>query len=257
MAVPAEDIDEIVADLPSRDRDPDRWALLSAAYEQLTSGVDEVDFHTDTDPWFAAHLFVAAVPYTLALHEGWGVDGDVSWATLAGIGRTIGIHRQLHGTGGVHFPAWFVRHIRGQIFRVGYLEYLRGAEALDLHIPEDRPMTPAAIDDSFVRARAFFARHFPDDDSGRGTCTSWLLDPQLAEYLPEDSNIVRFQRRFRLEPGVAHPGNASVMEFVFRRVAPDLDELPQDTTLQRAVVAHMRDGREWKVRRGWCEISAG
>ena len=61
-------------------------------------------------------------------------------------------------------------------------------------------MTAEACDASFAWAPRFFARHFPEDDYRVATCGSWLLDEQLAEYLPETSNIVQFQRRFRLVP---------------------------------------------------------
>jgi hypothetical protein len=33
-----------------------------------------------------------------------------------------------------------------------------------------------------------------------------------------------------------------------------LDELPQDTTLQRAVVTHLRNGKRWQVRSGWIDL---
>jgi hypothetical protein len=66
--------------------------------------------------------------------------------------------------------------------------------------PRGGPMTPEAVTASLDEARAFFPRHFPDERYTTFSCGSWLLDPRLLEYLPEDSNIVRFQQRFELEP---------------------------------------------------------
>jgi hypothetical protein len=49
-------------------------------------------------------------------------------------------------------------------------------------------------------------------------------------------------------------GDRAVFEFVFRRVRPSLDELPQRTTLERAVVTHLRSGRHWQSRLGWIAL---
>jgi hypothetical protein len=45
-----------------------------------------------------------------------------------------------------------------------------------------------------------------------------------------------------------------LLSFVFHRKEPDLDALPQETTLQRAVVAHLRGGGHWHGRTGWFEL---
>ena len=87
-----------------------------------------------------------------------------------------------------------------------------------------------------------------------GTCGSWLMDEQLAEYLPSDSNILRFQRRFTIDSGWSVQGDDDVVRFVFGQLPDTLDELPQRTTLQRAVVQHLRDGRHWYIRQGWLAL---
>ena len=87
---------------------------------------------------------------------------------------------------------------------------------IDTHIPEAGPLTPAAVDESFARAEALFARHFADHPATELHCRSWLLDPYLAEVLPADSNLVRFQRRWELY-GEPEPGDHDAVFFVFRR----------------------------------------
>jgi len=126
-----------------------------------------------------------------------------------------------------------------------------------IHIPESGPMTPAACDDSFSRAKGFFAEYFPLSDQPRrlATCWSWLLDDQLADWLPADSNIVAFQRRFELVPGWVED-DAGMLGFVFRVPDPlgHLDTLAQRTALQRAAVAHLRSGGHWRARSGWVDL---
>ena len=64
------------------------------------------------------------------------------------------------------------------------------------------------------------------------------------EVLPEDSNIVRFQRRFELTDD-GEDANADVLRFVFHTFDPDLDRLEPATTLERALLEQMRAGRQW------------
>ena len=80
-------------------------------------------------------------------------------------------------------------------------------------------------------------------------CRSWLLDPALAEVLPADSNIVRFQRRFALE-SEGEQANGDILGFVFYTYDPDIDKLEPKTTLERALVARMRAGEHWRAPRG-------
>ena len=131
--------------------------------------------------------------------------------------------------------------------------FREGEPTLGIHIPESGPLTPEACDDSLAQARPFFSRHFPETPTRLAICTSWLLDPQLAEYLAPDSNIVRFGRRFTLV-GDGYDGDADVLRFVFHRIAPRIDDLPQRTTLERAIVAHLRAGKHWRNRTGWVEL---
>jgi hypothetical protein len=73
------------------------------------------------------------------------------------------------------------------------------------------------------------------------------------EYLPEDSNIVRFQRRFELEPYEEPEGldaDEEALRFVFRTLTTPLDQLPRNTTLQRAIGDHLKAGGHWRWRKG-------
>jgi GNAT-like C-terminal domain len=122
-----------------------------------------------------------------------------------------------------------------------------------VHIPDfSGPLTPAACGAAVARAREFFPRHFPEEPCRVAVCGSWLLDPQLAGYLPEGSNIVRFQRRFRLLPAQGQePDDATVVGYVFGDPELAPEGLPGRTTLERAIGGHLRAGGHWYVRGGW------
>jgi hypothetical protein len=143
----------------------------------------------------------------------------------------------------------------GEAVRAAGLPLGPGDFALNVHIPDFLgPITPAACDRSLARAREFFARHFPEETYRVATCHSWLLDPQLAEYLPKDSNIVRFQDRFRFAYEKKEAEDDVPVGFVFGDPELPLDGLPRRTTLERAIGDHLRAGRHWYSGHGWFEL---
>ncbi|GAA3125644.1 MULTISPECIES: acyltransferase domain-containing protein [Nonomuraea] len=199
------------------------------------------------------YAYLALIDVVLGYHRDHGVPEDVSWTTLADLGRNLAVDRRMEREGWPVIQSWLTLHVRGGLYELGRLQFHRGDTAVQLHIPESGPLTPEAIDASLDRARAFFPRHFPDEHRTAFSCGSWLLDPQLSEYLPADSNIVRFQRRFELEPYEEPKGidaDVEVLRFVFRTLTTPLDQLPRRTALQRAVIDHLKAGRHWQWRDG-------
>jgi len=203
------------------------------------------------------HLYVygylALVDVVTGYHRDHGIADAVSWVTLADLGRNLAIDRRMRGEGWPVMQSWLTLHARGGVYELGRLQHHRGGTAIDLHIPESGPLTPEALAASLDQARAFFPRHFPDERYTAFCCGSWLLDPQLLEYLPEDSNIVKFQRMFELEPYQEPEGldaDVEVLRFVFRTLTTPLDQLPRRTVLQRAIIDHLKAGRHWHWHRG-------
>jgi hypothetical protein len=192
---------------------------------------DEADL---ADP--VVQSFLARIPEARRLHAARGLTHAESWATLRDLPRHARLDRLLHGTPGLRRESWVELAFSGGIFELGRLQFAPRDGQLEIHIPEEGgPLAPAAVDASLARARELF----PDHAETR--CRSWLLDPQLLELLPFDSNIVRFQSRFGLT-GEAHAGDADVLEFVFHTLDPDLERLPRTTTLERVLGDHLRGG---------------
>ncbi|MEU4240892.1 acyltransferase domain-containing protein [Actinoplanes sp. NPDC026619] len=199
------------------------------------------------------YAYLALLDVVRGYHRDHGIADAVGWATLADLGRNLAVDRRMNRAGWPVMQAWLTLHARGGIYELGRLQHQRGDTSIDLHIPESGPMTPEAVEASLDEARAFFPRHFPDEHYTSFSCGSWLLDPQLREYLPAGSNIIRFQQRFELEPyekGDGPDADVEVLRFGFRTLTTPLDRLPRGSVLQRAIVDHLRAGRHWHWRRG-------
>ncbi|MBA3685581.1 MAG: DUF5596 domain-containing protein [Planctomycetes bacterium] len=118
-----------------------------------------------------------------------------------------------------------------------------GDPVLAVHITAYGPMDDAACSASFAQALDFFPKHVPEHPFAAFTCVSWLMDGQLARWLPADGNIVRFLRRYHLFP-IEGADATQHFERIFGG-AVDLATAPQATQLQRVLVAHLRAGGRW------------
>ncbi|GAA2288554.1 acyltransferase domain-containing protein [Streptomyces kunmingensis] len=282
LAVPHEDINELVRLRAELLASPVLRALLERAVGGLLSRPREPGGGTGLPVFpaatgalgrcFAVFVFVAALPYTRAHHRERGIPDDVSRRTLADLGRNLAVHRRRFGTTGLLVPWWPTRHFRGELYQLGRLQFERvrlgrrtgeglaatgaplgpGTQALSMHIPDFRgPMSPEACDDSLARAREFFALHYPEEPGRLAVCHSWLLDRQLKQYLPADSNIIRYQDRFDIAALTETPDDDSPVAFVFGGTETPRGLLPRRTSLQRAVLDHLDAGGHWYPGIGW------
>jgi hypothetical protein len=125
-----------------------------------------------------------------------------------------------------------------------------GDPTLNLHIPAGSPMSHQECGESFRRAIEFFPKHFPERPYSAFVCGSWLLNGELQEFLPLESNIVRFQKELYLFPiGL---NRDSVFWRVFGGVPEDLGEAPRDTALRRAILDRAASGEPFRPTAGGC-----
>ncbi len=275
LGVSQADAEEILAVRPDPYRSPRHWSLFQRRCQELRSdlgGFGTLDGWPDIPGpdgrYFYVWVFLSSVPALQEFHAARGIPPEIGWATMAELGTQLFYHRSIHGTGGLDAQRWLTAHFRGVLYRVGRLLYERqrswfdaeggplvGEPAVGIHIPRGR-LTPASCDESLTAAATFFARHFPEEQPCRyATCVSWVLDPQLADYLAADSNIVRFQRRFALVSEADVPvADRATVEAVFARRWRTAAELPRRTSLERALADHLEAGGHWHYRTGWLRL---
>jgi hypothetical protein len=228
------------------------------------------------DPAVLAYLpvvaFAETLPATLAWAESRGVPPALMAATLRDVGRMLQRNRVWFGRAGLdqELAGWLPRHLAGSLLEIGRLQHERstpgmrtsawllaegadwspGELAVNLHIPQSGPLDPTAVRESLHAGRTVLRKRFPEHRLRVQYCISWLLDPQLLEHLPASSNIVAFQRMFRIGPATDDDGDASVRKFVFGNAPGAPADLPQRSSLERAAVAHWTAGRHWRVHVG-------
>ena len=191
----------------------------------------------------------------------WGIDEKVIFDTLCVLHRFCGEYRQEFGVFGFDRGFWAWRQTCGQIFRLGALEYeymtmtirtsgLTGIPAatpiLTIHIPSGADLSREALDASYAMARAFYPAH-PEVCLADGQppqhiiCHSWLLSPTLRTFLGQNSGIRRFAEDFELYDSEAESKGCYHFLFLAKDDTPAA-ELPENSSLQRAVKAHLMAG---------------
>ena len=93
---------------------------------------------------------------------------------------------------------------------------------------------------NYVRALEIFKTCFPDRDVKAFFCFSWMLSEELKPILKPESNILLFQEDYIRYPKT-NQGD-SVFNFVFKKPNAKVEDLPEQTSLQRAMKKIYLDG---------------
>ncbi len=117
----------------------------------------------------------------------------------------------------------------------------QGECVVGVHIPKNGALTQEACEASYQRAREVFKNCYPDFNYRAFHCHTWLFDPQLKNFLPPESKILAFQKKYTLFPGETE--GTDVFNFVFKLRFKEYADMPEDTSLQRAIKKHYLDGK--------------
>ena len=107
-------------------------------------------------------------------------------------------------------------------------------DCIGVHIPTGADLSPEEVALAFKGAKEMVARHFPERKARFFTCTSWIISPDLEKVLKPGSRILSFGECFLRYPVLCN--GKGLLPCVFPvDFEKDLDELPENTSLQRAV----------------------
>ena len=153
-------------------------------------------------------------------------------------------------------PGWFSGFFKLTKFAFGRLQFVAApfehsyekngkllneeSKVLYVHIPRTgTPLLPEECDKSFLRAAEFYKNEISAPIAF--ACHSWLLYPENRNILKPESNTCRFMERFDIiEEGVYK--NNDPLWRVFDTEEQNLNRLTAKTSMQRAYLAHLKNG---------------
>ena len=108
-----------------------------------------------------------------------------------------------------------------------------GDYAVSFHIPKGADLSRSNLDKVFSEGIEKIKSYYSDKSVRCVICGSWLLSPQFEGMLKEGSNIVAFGKRFTRLP--FRNGGNDVFSFVFPPGIEKYEDLPENTSLERAL----------------------
>lgn len=157
----------------------------------------------------------------------------------------------LHGIWGTFVAFWFDGFFNMTRFALGRLQfetttyYLTDVYSghgitmkrdektvLNLHIPSGSPLRHEDVLDSYRRAYRFY-NSLTINGLLPIICGSWLLYDRMKEFLPADSNIIRFQNDFEIVNNIENTGFSECWRIYNMEYPGDPALLPRDTSLRR------------------------
>lgn len=158
----------------------------------------------------------------------------------------------VYGIGQVVYRAWERKNLDCIIYRIGLLEFeikdspveipehgiSVGDTVISVHIPRFSGLSEEESEASYEAARQFFKKYYGMEKC-IFICGSWLLHPWMQDFLGEDSKIIRFQKKYTLLK--VETNHNAIRTWIFPNCEDkELDELPQDTTIQRKAIEYMK-----------------
>ncbi len=182
--------------------------------------------------------------HTFELYREKEIDTQIFIDTVKFLTRFIEEHKKIHGSYRYTWAWWFPRQLALQEFRLGTLEYEFTSNGnipqTFIHIPSDAILEKKHLQSSYSQYKKFVSRYFSKYKNAELYCDSWLLVPELKQFLNENSNILYFQNSFEII-SVDNESRA-FMDWLYPNSDAKFNNLPENTSLQRKVKQHLLNG---------------
>ena len=208
-------------------------------------------------------LLINCTKPLLAKYRKEKIDEVIYWRSVLDLKSKLIECKENYDVWGTFVEGWFKGFYELNRFALGRLQFensdfwcdmyiKNGVELYDsdfvvgMHIPSNQgPLTYEARLDSYRQAYNFFKDKFKDKRYGIFCCHSWLLYPDNVNILPEKSNIVDFLLDFEpLEIKWTYDFGDQWRVFGVKNNRTPVDELPQNTSMQRAYVEWFKKGKK-------------
>lgn len=215
-------------------------ATAEKAYHQLVNCLGK---DSDNMKMLMCQLVCACRDYDQ--YKAKGISEEIFFDTMKCFTRFLRERKERTGENIFDRGWWTYRQVSMTLFRIGELEYEfcmhKGNKAISIHIPSDAVFVSENVERSLKMAEKFVNEYYPEYTGTEYFCESWLLSPRLSEMIKETSNIRKFQKLFEIQEDM--PEDKEYMEWLFGKI-PDtpLEELPEETSLQRKAKELLRNG---------------
>ena len=204
-------------------------------------------------------FFICLSKHTRELYEEKNIEYAAFYDSMYDLKCKLYECHKLHGIWGTFVADWFPRFFQLTRFALGRLQFETdvfkntyskngnalspGDTVLNIHIPSRGPLIHEDCLESYRMASVFFKDFFVQKPTAF-VCNSWLLFPSHKEFLPKESNILAFMNDFDIISSGFSENREDLWRIFYKEYTGNADELPNDTSLQRAYAGWLRKGNK-------------
>lgn len=201
---------------------------------------------------------IMLVPHLKELYTENGISEDVLRDSVADLKWKSAECKKVYSVWGIFVGWWTIDFFKLKRFAFGRLQFNMGkfnadynisGEAvkkediyIDTHIPSGKPLNYEECQLSYKCAAEFYKNTFKGAPIIFG-CNSWLLSTDNKKILSETSNILKFASDYEVLEQVKDEKSTDAWRiFNVEKLPENLDDLPQNTSVQRAFVKWLKEG---------------
>lgn len=219
-------------------------------HEGIIAKLDEVAEETGINK-FALHMLyaIALSKHTRLLYKQKGIADEIFLDTMYDLKAKLMECHQLHDVWGTAVFWWEIDLFNLNLIALGRLQFevnefaeeyqgekyslKPGDKVLNMHIPSGKPLNCEECKESFIRATTFYREYFVDRPVAF-MCNSWLLYPAHREFLPKNSNILKFMDFFDIISSKERKDQGYLWRIFYKDWKNEPKDLPRNSSLQRA-----------------------
>lgn len=223
--------------------------------EYWDDGIKELQAYLGDDPYCINILWEQlyfVLSYTYEEYIQRGIPISIFANTFEIVTRFISGTKDICGKYKYDLAWWLQRQITLQEFRIGSLEYefveSKEHREVKVHIPSDADMSKETLCQSVMDFLRFQKEYMPNWRDVAITTSTWMIMPELEEFLPKNSNILAFKSLFDIDH-VDYEQNR-YMKWIFPGYSEINENLPERTSLQRKLKEHLLSGKRFGIAKG-------
>ncbi|MBQ7119080.1 MAG: DUF5596 domain-containing protein [Oscillospiraceae bacterium] len=256
---------KIFFDIHSRKGEPSFKEKLAKAEEEYKKGDEAFGEYIEgfaseeklLPQQLTLYIYILFAEKTYEEYQKRGISDKIYFDTMKVFPTVSDVEKARCGVYGIAqkvYRSWVRKNLDCIIYRIGLLEFeLKecpieisehgvsvGDTVLSVHIPRNTGLREEDAESSYAAAREFFKKYYGMEKC-IFICQSWLLHPWMQDFMKEESNIIKFQKKYSL---VQVETNYEVARnWIFPHCeGKGLDELPCDTSLRRKAIEYMKKG---------------
>ena len=203
-------------------------------------------------------LLLGACPALRERYAQKGIDEAIFWKSIEDMRWKLRECMDCEEVWGTFVPHWYRGFFEMTRFGLGRFQFektdfdadyyekcgntlKRGDTVINFHIPSAGPLTDEKRLDSYKQAYKFFGGK--DGEPMAFVCGSWLLYEGHREFLPENSNILRFMDDFDIIRSADREKFSDGWRVFGKYSNGPVDDLPEDTSIRRAFKQRLQQGK--------------